>query len=84
MKIQYLRRYVEKDKYKILEQNSILQPIVLDDFDINIIDLSDPKIWISGDSKEIECLKDLKNIFKLGRVLKLKIGNIFNNYESIY
>lgn len=65
MKIQYLRRYVEKDKYKILEQNSILQPIVLDDFDINIIDLSDPKIWISGDSKEIECLKDLKNIFKL-------------------
>ena len=65
MKIQYLRRYVEKDKYKILEQNSILQPTVLDDFDINIIDLSDPKIWISGDSKEIECLKDLKNIFKL-------------------
>ena len=65
MKIQYLRRYVEKDKYKILEQNSIPQPTVLDDFDINIIDLSDPKIWISGDSEEIECLKDLKNIFKL-------------------
>ena len=65
MKIQYLRRYVEKDKYKILEQNSILQPRVLDDFDINIIGLSDPKIWVSEDSNEIDCLKDLKNIFKL-------------------
>lgn len=65
MKIQYLRRFEEKDKYKILEQNSILQPRVLDDFDINIIGLSDPKIWVSEDSNEIDCLKDLKNIFKL-------------------
>ena len=25
-----------------------------------------------------------EGIMELGRVLKLKIGNIFNNYESIY
>lgn len=65
MKIQYLRRFKGKDKYKILEQNSILQPIVLDDFDINIIDLSDPNIWVSEVLDKIDCLKDLKNIFKL-------------------
>ena len=34
---------------------------------------------------EKEKMEKSKNVFKkLGRVLKLKIGNIFNNYESIY
>ena len=37
-----------------------------------------PEDWILEDFT----LEDLRRI--LGRVLKLKIGNIFNNYESIY
>ena len=38
---------------------------------------------LQNNTLDIYMIKEINKIL-LGRVLKLKIGNIFNNYESIY
>ncbi len=91
-----LEEIYKSDKDKIeYSVNSLSNPIALDEFDINIIDLTCKEIWRSKSLPfdEINCIDDIKHYMKIinnnhySKILILFPQNIdclYNNYSGLY
>lgn len=87
--ISYDNKIESQDK---IEYSFLDSPKALDDYDINIIDLSAEKMWICGSSDigRIDSLKDLKTIYKMVESRKKAIviyvfpKNVVYRYQQGY
>lgn len=70
MKIQYIS--YERKNINEIECTTIANPMSFDAFDVNIIKLNSKYIWQnnSGNTRSINCFKDLENLKEMSSILK--------------